>query len=93
MGMTEEKNTPPPKTDLNRREFLKSLAGVGGAAVAIQALDQLSLNPEQALASYENQIQQLIYDEGTNLEALDVLERMRVELLRASKKRHRNGAG
>lgn len=84
--MTDEFNPHPPPADLNRREFLRSLAGLGGAAVALQALDQLALDPEQAIAGYEAQLQQLIYDKGTNLETLDVLERMRVELRRALEK-------
>jgi molybdopterin-containing oxidoreductase family iron-sulfur binding subunit len=81
--MTEPKSPQPSGTDLNRRDFLSILAGIGGAAVALQALDQLSLDPEQAVSNYEAQIQEFIYAEGTNLETLDVLERMRVELRRA----------
>lgn len=81
--MTDPQTPREPGEDPNRRDFLQSLAGVAGAAVALSALDQLALNPEQAIADYEAQLQQLIYDEGTNLETLDVLERMRVELNRA----------
>ncbi len=81
--MTELNSSKLSDTDLGRRDFLRALAGIGGATVAIQMLDQLSIDPEQAVAQYETQLQELMYAEGTNLETLDVLERMRVELRRA----------
>lgn len=81
--MVEPKSSDPPGVDLKRRDFLLGLAGVAGAAVALQALDALAAAPEEALAAYEAQIEQLSYAEGTNLGTLDVLERMRAELQRA----------
>ena len=84
--MTEPKSPHVSGADLNRRNFLCSLAGIGGAAAALQALDQLALDPERAVANYEAQLHELMYAAGTDLESLDILERMRMELRRALEK-------
>ncbi len=84
--MTEPQGTSSIDAGLNRRSFLRKLAGAGGAAVALQALDQLAADPAQALASYEAQIQELSSTSGGDLSKLDVLERMRRELVRALEK-------
>lgn len=85
--MDESQRVHPLDKGPSRREFLQNLAGAAGAAVVLQALDDLVLAPEEAVARYEAQLEELIYAEGTNLETLDVLERMRVELHRALKKK------
>ncbi len=85
--MDESKKSHPLDNTTSRREFLQTLAGAAGAAVMLQALDEFTLAPEEAVARYETQLQDLIYAEDTNLETLDVLERMRVELHRALQKK------
>jgi Fe-S-cluster-containing dehydrogenase component len=72
------------KTDVTRRKFLKGLMGAAGAAAALTALDELAGNPQTALAGYEEQIASQAA--SANPASLDVLERMRAELLRALEK-------
>jgi molybdopterin-containing oxidoreductase family iron-sulfur binding subunit len=76
-----------PKAEVNRRNFLRALTGVGGAAMAVAALDQLTANPKAALVAYDAQIETLSAQKDTaspiDLRTLDVLERMHIELTRA----------
>jgi Fe-S-cluster-containing dehydrogenase component len=90
--MTDSKSVrDKPKSDVTRRNFLRALAGAGGAALAVAALDKLEANPQAALAAYEEQIQQFATSQNAalsnaDLKALDTVERMRIELLRALQK-------
>lgn len=67
-----------------RRRFLRALGGAAGAAAAIAALDDLSASPEKAVVECDRQIHALAL--SVDLKSLDVLERMRQELLVALKK-------
>lgn len=75
--------------DITRRNFLRGLAGIAGATAALAALDELESNPEAALASYEAQIAKLSTAQTVNPDpkAMDILERMRIELLQALAKK------
>jgi Fe-S-cluster-containing dehydrogenase component len=88
--LTDVKSPSPSSKEVTRRNFLRVLAGAGGAALAVTALDKLEANPKAALAAYEEQIRALGTDTATktatDLKTLDVLERMRFELLRALQK-------
>ncbi len=90
--MTEQESLtaqPPTTSEVSRRNFLGALATAGGAALAVAALDQFAANPQAALAAYEEQIVHSTLTQGqssADLKALDVLERMRLELLRALQK-------
>jgi Fe-S-cluster-containing dehydrogenase component len=75
----------------SRRAFLRTLLGGAGAAAAIATLDHFTEHPESALAATETgPVSQISgprsaltsSDDGT----VDVLERMRVELLRSLEK-------
>jgi molybdopterin-containing oxidoreductase family iron-sulfur binding subunit len=84
MGDSQSTRSP---SDVNRRDFLKGLIGVGGASVAIAAYESLVLSPESLLAEDEvasiaGPDEVLTSADGT----VDVLERMRVELKRALQK-------
>ncbi|MBZ0307621.1 MAG: 4Fe-4S binding protein [Anaerolineae bacterium] len=81
-------NTSAEVKEVTRRNFLRGVAGLTGAAVALAALDELEAHPETALASYETQIAQLAALQTVNNDPtqMDVLERMRIELLRALQK-------
>lgn len=81
-------NTSAEVKEVTRRNFLRGVAGLTGAAVALAALDELEAHPEAALASYETQIAQLAALQTVNNDPtqMDVLERMRIELLRALQK-------
>jgi molybdopterin-containing oxidoreductase family iron-sulfur binding subunit len=81
-------NTSAEVKEVTRRNFLRGVAGLTGAAVALAALDELEAHPEAALASYESQIAQLAALQTVNNDPtqMDVLERMRIELLRALQK-------
>ncbi len=76
-----------PKSDVTRRNFLRALAGGGGAAIALAAIDKLEANPQAALAAYDEQIASLTLDQSkvsaADLTTVDVLVRMRIELQRA----------
>ena len=72
------------QTDLTRRNFLKSLMGTNGATAALTALDELASTPDRVLETYEQQI--AAERSSANPTSLDVLERMRLELLRALEK-------
>ncbi|MFN7210029.1 MAG: 4Fe-4S dicluster domain-containing protein [Aggregatilineales bacterium] len=84
--MTEQEKLTPQSTassGVSRREFLGALAAAG----AVAAFEQLAANPQAVLAAYEEQIVQGTLAQGSaDLKALDVLERMRLELLRALQK-------
>ena len=82
--MSDTKSSEVGK-DVSRRDFLRSLMGSAGAASALTALDQLVAQPKAVLASYEAQISAAVAENG-DLSKLDVIERMRVELLRALEK-------
>ena len=90
--MTEqEKQTTgsPAASAVSRRDFLGTLASAGGAALALAALEQFAADPQVALAACEEQIVQSTLQTGqssADWKALDVLERMRLELLRALQK-------
>lgn len=71
--------------DVSRRSFLVTLLGTAGAASALDALALLETQPEVAFARYEAQIAAAQAEVG-DLAALDVLERMRIELQRALRK-------
>jgi Fe-S-cluster-containing dehydrogenase component len=81
-GMNRSDN-PARGADVNRRAFFRALTGTIGSA----ALDQLTARPEMALAAIEDQAANLQARSGSptgvELKALDVLERMRIELSRA----------
>src|SRR5690606_17666564 len=71
--------------DVTRRNFLQGLMGGAGAAAAVAAFEAIASNPEAALAQ-----DQVILPGATEAlssagegGAVDVLERMRVELRRA----------
>ena len=74
--------------DVTRRNFLRGVAGAAGVAVAVTALEELESNPEAALAGYEVQIAQMAAQQTVNTDPkqMDLLERMRIELLRALEK-------
>lgn len=85
--MTDQNETQQD-SNLTRRNFLKNLMGGAGAAAAVVAFETLVNNPTTVLAQTEDAI-------VNNVEALssagedgpvDVLERMRVELVRALQK-------
>ena len=68
----------------SRRNFLKLLAGTGGAAAVLPVVDAFAADPEAVLAKLVEQ--QTIPSENVDLSDLDVLERMRIELVRALQK-------
>lgn len=68
----------------SRRNFLKLLAGTGGAAAVLPVVDAFAADPEAVLAKLAQQ--QTIPSENVDLSDLDVLERMRIELARALQK-------
>jgi molybdopterin-containing oxidoreductase family iron-sulfur binding subunit len=74
--------------EVTRRNFLRGLAGAAGAAAAFAFLDDLAARPEVALASYEAEISELSASGLLDVKPgqVDVLERMRVELVRALQK-------
>lgn len=71
----------PKIASRSRRGFFLSLVGGAGAVVAAPVLDLLDSSPAQVLAQYEAQIQEVAA--GADPETLDILERMRQELVRA----------
>lgn len=72
-----------PETDVTRRSFLRALVGSAGAATALTVLEEFAAHPETALADYE---QVIAAETVTTAGSSDVLERMRVELVRALQK-------
>lgn len=74
-------NTPPEHN--TRRQFLQSLMGLAGATAVTAVLDKLEREPEAAFAEYEQHINSAAL---ATPGSADVLERMRVELLRALEK-------
>jgi molybdopterin-containing oxidoreductase family iron-sulfur binding subunit len=68
-----------------RRQFLRGLAGAGGAAVALSAIKKLDASPETVLAEHNARIQDAV-NANADPATLDVLERMRLELVEALKK-------
>lgn len=82
-------NTSAEVKDVARRNFLRGVAGFTGAAVAFAVLDELEGHPETALATYEAQIAELAAQQQTvnnDPTQMDILERMRIELVRALQK-------
>ena len=87
--MTDPNEVKQP-TDVNRRDFLKSLLGGTGAAAAVAAFETLADNPD-ALLTQEEEPSAAKFpgealsgaDEGG---PVDILERMRVELRQALQK-------
>lgn len=71
----------PTPASRSRRGFLRGLVGSAGAVMAAPVLDLLDSNPDQVLAQYEAQIQAAAA--GADPATLDILERMRQELVRA----------
>lgn len=67
----------------SRRNFLKLLAGTGGAAAVLNVVDAFAAEPEAVLAQLA---QQTTTSDTVDLSELDVLERMRIELVRALQK-------
>lgn len=67
----------------SRRNFLRLLAGTGGAAAVLTVVDAFAAEPEAVLAQL---VQQTSTSEDVDLSELDVLERMRIELVRALQK-------
>jgi len=67
----------------SRRNFLKLLAGTGGAAAVLTVVDAFAAEPEAVLAQL---VQQTTTSDNLDLGELDVLERMRIELVRALQK-------
>jgi molybdopterin-containing oxidoreductase family iron-sulfur binding subunit len=67
----------------SRRNFLRLLAGTGGAAAVLTVVDAFAAEPEAVLAQL---VQQTTTSENVDLSELDVLERMRIELVRALQK-------
>ncbi|PJF34907.1 MAG: (4Fe-4S)-binding protein [Candidatus Thermofonsia Clade 1 bacterium] len=84
MQEQEQRASAPTEAQaVSRRQFLGALA----AASAVAAFEQLAANPQAVLAHYEEQIVQgTLSQSSADLKALDVLERMRIELLRALQK-------
>ena len=78
----------PAKPELNRRNFLRSLTGVTGAALGLSMLEEFAAHPEVALAAYEKEIvaQRTVNASTISSDKLDTLERMRLELERALQK-------
>lgn len=68
----------------SRRDFLKFLAGTGGAAAVLPIVEAFAAEPEAVLAQLAQQTPST--SENVDLTALDVLERMRIELVRALQK-------
>src|SRR5690606_33665082 len=66
----------------SRRNFLRMLAGTGGAAAVLPIIEAFAAEPETVLAKLSQQAQ----DVNTNLGDMDVIERMRIELSRALQK-------
>ncbi|MCL5995290.1 MAG: 4Fe-4S dicluster domain-containing protein [Chloroflexi bacterium] len=77
-------DTPKKATGNPRRGFLRALAGASGAAAVFATLDRLEASPDTVIAAYEQQIQ--AQAASADAASLDVLERMRQELLRALQK-------
>lgn len=75
---------PKSTTDQRRRNFLRLLAGTGGAAAALAAINTLEAKPEAVLAQLEQKVRPAAAD--VDLRTLDVIERMRRELLQALEK-------
>ncbi len=71
--------------EIKRRQFLRGLAGAGGAAVALAALRQLEASPETTVNEFNSRLQETA-SATADPAALDVLERMRMELVTALKK-------
>ena len=74
------------RSEVNRREFLRTLMGGTGAAAALTVLDGLETNAEAVFADYEQQVAALAATESLDLTTIDVLERMGIELQRALQK-------
>lgn len=68
----------------SRRNFLKLLAGTGGAAAVLPVVDAFAADPEAVLANLVQQ--QTTPFDNVDVSELDVLERMRIELVRALQK-------
>jgi Fe-S-cluster-containing dehydrogenase component len=87
--MTDMRNSTNRTRDVTRRNFLRALAGAGGAALAVAAIEKLEANPQAVLAAYDAQAQQSTNQDtpaNADPKSRDVLERMRVELVRALQK-------
>lgn len=69
-------------TQESRRNFLRMLAGTGGAAAVLPIIEAFAAEPETVLAKLSQQAQ----DVNANLGDMDVIERMRIELSRALQK-------
>lgn len=67
----------------SRRTFLKLLAGTGGAAAVLPIVEAFAAEPEAVLAQLAQQSTTL---DDVDLSEFDVLERMRIELVRALQK-------
>jgi molybdopterin-containing oxidoreductase family iron-sulfur binding subunit len=72
------------ETQQNRRDFLKLLTGIGGAAAVLPVVEAFAAEPEAVLAKLVQQ--QATTSDNVDLSELDVLERMRIELVRALQK-------
>ena len=83
--MSDTKDTSK-SSDLTRRKFLSALMGTAGAVTALAAVDEFALRPDAAIAAYEAQIAAASTVASADPGRLDVLERMRAELLRALQK-------
>lgn len=81
------KNNDKPKSDMNRRDFLRGLFGASAATV-LASYDVLANNPEIALAQAESALSvgsDVALTSASDGQT-DVLERMRAELVRALQK-------
>ena len=65
----------------SRRNFLRLLAGTGGAAAVVGVVDAFAADPEAVLNRLA--LQQQSVPKNVDLSEIDVLERMRIELVRA----------
>ncbi len=83
--MSDTMDTSKP-SDLTRRKFLSALMGTAGTVTALAAVDEFALRPDTAIAAYEAQIAAASAVASADPGRLDVLERMRAELLRALQK-------
>lgn len=84
--MSEPKNVAQG-SELNRRNFLKGLMGIGSAAAAIAAYEALVNSPETLLAQDDPAVTNTVTAlSSANNGQVDVLERMRAELSRALQK-------
>lgn len=80
--MTDKANKA---ADTKRRLFLRGLAGAGGASMALSAIQRLDASPEKVLAEHDHRVREAVAA-NADPATLDLLERMRLEMVTALKK-------